>query len=294
MSEETKELQPFEPINLKETASRLKPGLAKAPDFLFKWIGRIIHIDQINSLLEHLHGKSGQEALESACQWFNMKMNLHGPGVREIEELAKSGKPVMFVSNHPFGGPEGILLFSYLHKLFPESKMLVQSYLQALTPLKDVCVFNKKELHTLLQAAKERRSLLFYPAGYCSRELSNGEVFDYDWKRTFVKIAKTSEMPIVTFFTEGSLTKRMLNWTKFRKLFHIKASIETIFLPDEMLKRRNTVTDITAGHVIYPNQLDNSQTNDEWALRIRQYCHDLKTNENLIFDPLKASALPIA
>lgn len=292
--DEKDKVEQFKPLSVKEILTAAKPGLAeKIPGFVYRKIEKIIHIKDINELLERLQGLSGQETLDEICAYLNMSMNLHGPGLEVLEQYAKENRPVLFVSNHPFGGPEGILLFAYLHKLYPESKMLVQSYLSTVKPLRECCVFNRSKMRTLIDARDQGVPLLIYPAGYCSRILKNGQVFDYVWKQTFVKIAQKNNMPVFVFHTAGQMSKRTLRWTQFRKFFHIKASIETLYLPDEMLKRRNTLTDIMVSKPIMPECLTKDVIPSEWANRIRQYCFELKSDINLEFNPSEPATLTL-
>lgn len=148
-------------------------------------------------------------------------------------------------------------------------------------------------MSSIHQAVAEKRSLLFYPAGYCSRELSNGEIFDYIWKKTFVSIAKRENMPIVVVYTDGSLTKRILRMTKIRKLLHIKFSFETAFLPDEMFRMSGKTLHFHVSKPIDPSVFTSDVSDSEWALRLRQYCFALGKDLNTEFDPTLPATLPL-
>lgn len=286
-------IKPYHPIVVKELASGMYPKLAKfIPGFVYRYITKLLHLDHLNSFFERTHYGTGQQFLDATKEELNVELKLQGPGVEEMKNL--TDKPVMFASNHPYGGPEGIVAFSYIHRLFPRARILVQSLFKIIRPFSEVCVYNKKEVRSLYNAAEEKRPLFFYPAGYCSRQLSFGDVFDYEWKPGFIKFAKKNNMPIIVFYTDGRLSKRTLNWTQFRKRFHIKASIETIFLPDEMFRLTGKTITMTAGHVIDPEVLDNSVSDKEWAARLRQYCYELKTNPDAVFDPSKPAVLPLS
>ena len=186
-----------------------------------------------------------------------------------------------------------MVLFDWIHRNFPDCRLVAQSFLKFIKPLGKTCVYNKKEVRSLMNAVADKTSLLIYPAGYCSRKLSFGEVFDYDWKASFVKIAKKNNMPIAVFYTDGQLSPRMHSWTKFRRIFHIKTSFETMFLVDEMFKLKGSTLRIVLGDVIDPNKLDDSISKEEWAARIRQYCYELRKNPKLKFDYTKEATLSL-
>lgn len=285
-------IAPYQPIDLTELANKFVPKLSnKMPKFVYRYLAKILHLEELNAFFGKNHYCTGQQWLDKVREHLNVTIDFNGPGVEYIDKL--TDQPVMFASNHPYGGPEGAVLFSVLHAKYPRARLLTQSFLKFLRPFSEVCVYNKKDIATLKQAVDEKRPLLYYPAGYCSRKLSFGDVFDYDWKRSFVKIAKQNNMPIIIIFTDGRMTKRTLRWTQFRKIFHIKASIETAFLPDEMFKLKNQTLKMTVAKPIYPDQLDDSVDLDEWAARLRQYCYELKSNPNAEFDPSKPATLPL-
>jgi len=285
-------IAPYEPLVLQDLATRFIPKLSnKIPKFVFNWLNKILHLDDVNRIAEATHYSTGQQFMDFVCKDQDWKLDFQGPGLNELKSL--TDKPVMFVSNHPYGGPEGIVAFRYIHRMFPRARLLIQSFLKFVRPFSEVCVFNKGNLHTLKKAVEEHRPLFFYPAGYCSRKLSNGNVFDYEWKSTFIKLAIKNNMPISVSFTEGSLSKRTLRITQIRKFFHIKSSIETALLPDEMFKLKGSTLKMTAGHIIDPKVFDSSVDIDEWAARVRQYCWELKTNPQAVFDPSKPATLTL-
>ncbi len=184
-------------------------------------------------------------------------------------------------------------LFGKIIPHFPECKLITQSVLKFIKPIESSCVFNKKDVRSLKEAINEKRSLLIYPAGFCSRKLSFKDVFDYEWKPSFVKIAKKNNMPIQIFFTDGQLTARMHRWTKFRQIFHIKMTIETMYPVDEMFRMKGKTLRIVVGDTIDPARLDDSVSNIEWAARLRQYCYELKSNPMAKFDYSKPATLPL-
>jgi len=282
----------YEPIEIKKLATRFSPKLAKMiPGFVIRKLEKILHVKEINDFLGPHVNDSGQEFLENLSKRLGVTLELRGAGAKQMEEMA--GQSVMFACNHPYGGPEAMLLFSWIHKYYPTSKLLTQSFLKFIKSLQNICVFNKGDLRTLKQAVADKIPLLFFPAGFCSRALSFGEVFDYEWKSSFVKIAKQNNMPIFIIFADGQMSDRTLRWTNFRKLIHSKITFETIFLPDEMLLLDGKTIHYTVGSVIMPDSLPKDVPDSEIAARLRQYCHELKTNPNAVFDPNLLATLPL-
>ncbi len=291
--EEGKKDEAFQPINIKALATRVNPKLGKLiPKFLYRKFEKILHVKEINVFLEKHSDDDPQVFLDAVVEFLDIKLEFESKDKLESVEALK-GQSVMFVSNHPYGGPEAMVLFDWIHRNFPDCRLVAQSFLKLLKPLGKTCVYNKKEVRTLMNAVSDKSSLLIYPAGYCSRELSFGEVFDYDWKSSFIKIARKNNMPIAVFYTDGQLSSRMHRWTKFRRFFNIKTSIETMFLVDEMFKLKGKTMKIVVGDVIDSNKLDENISKEEWAARIRQYCYELRKNPTLNFDYNKEATLPL-
>lgn len=285
-------IPPYHPIDLRELASHFAPKVKPfIPGFVYNHYNKLLHLDDFNPVFDTLHGGTGQNFLTSVKNYLDLHLLLDGPGAEEMKRL--TDKPVMFASNHPYGGPEGILVFEYLHRLFPRGRILVQSFLKFIRPFSEVCVYNKKDIDSLNKAADERRPLYYYPAGYCSRRLKSGEVFDYDWKSSFVRIAKKNNMPIIIMYVHGQLSKRTLRLTSLRTALGIKFSIESMYLPEEVFRTEGQTIRVTCSRVIDPAVLTGDVEPREWAARLREYCHTLKTDPEAYFDPKKPATLPV-
>ena len=286
------ETEAYKPINIPDLAYRVSPALGKIiPGFLYRYFEKLLHVDEINTFIRKHYEECAQDFLDAAVEFFNLKIALEGDALLKLESLA--GKQVMIVSNHPCGGPEAIAFLDIVHSIFPDIKLLAQGFLKFIKPMQQCCVYNKKEVRSLSNALDAGNSLLIYPAGYCSRKLSFGEVFDFEWKQSFVKIAKKYKMPIVVFHTDGTLGKRMSRWYNFRKFFKIKTSVETVFLVDEMFRMRGKTLTMTAGEIIDTAKLTDDVSNEEWAARLRQYCHELGNNSKACFDYYLPATLPL-
>lgn len=283
------EIKEYEPIDLRTLAIKAMPSFGKLiPRFLFRKIGKILHLDEINGFLGQTYNLPPEEFLSRAKEFLNINLQIEGYG--KIEAL--KGQGVMFVSNHPYGGPEALILMEKLIRDFPDVKLLAQSLFSFIRPMKGCCVYNHGELKTLQTAAREGVSMLFYPAGFCSRRLGNGEIFDYDWKSTFFSIARRNNFPIVPIYVDGSLSPRIHRLTAFRKFFHIKFTFETLYLVDEMFRLRNQTLRMTVGDPILPDCFDTELSRDDCSARIRQYCHDLRTDIHARFDSTAVPTLP--
>ncbi|MCR4676320.1 MAG: hypothetical protein K5634_03720 [Sphaerochaetaceae bacterium] len=281
----------YQDIDVRALVSGMNPKLAKRiPGFVYRYAEKILHVDELNEHFRRTNDFTAEEFLDATVERLDIRIDMDKESLEELEK--NRGRRVMVVSNHPFGGPEAMGLMSILIKIFPDIKLVAQSYLKIIKPLRSCCVFNKKEVRTLCDHVEEKKSVLIYPAGFCSRILSNGEIFDYRWKSSFLKIAKKLGMPVIVVHTYGQLSKRIFRWTKFRKIFGIKVGIESAFLSDEMFKRVGETLKMRVAKTIEPEVFDDRYTLDEWSQKLRQFCFNLRDNPKEEFDPNIALTLP--
>jgi hypothetical protein len=287
-----KSSKPYQPIDLPSLAKKVNPKLARLiPRFMYRKLEKLLHVEELNEFFEAHHDDDTQTFLDAVVSYLDFEIVIDGQGIEALTAL--EGEPVIFASNHPYGGPEAMVLFSIVHRLFPDAKLVAQSFLKFIKPVEKACVFNKREVKTLMEAANNRNSLIFYPAGYCSRVLSNGEIFDYGWQSSFVRIARRKRMPILIVYTDGQLSRKVHWWTRLRKLLNIRLSIETIFLVDEMFKLKGKTLRMVIGSTITPEMIDSSKMSDRlFSDKLRQYCYELRKDSRLIFDPNIQPTLP--
>lgn len=294
MSEETVAVQPetYTPIDIRLLANKVSPVLGRlVPGFLYRHFEKLLHLEDLNQFFEAHFNDTPEQFLDAVVEHLDIRVKVEGKGEVYLDSLVDQ-KP-MFASNHPYGGPEAMVLFNILIRRFPDCRLVAQSFLKFIKPVASSCVFNKKDVRSLMEAIDQKRPLLIYPAGFCSRRLSFKDVFDYEWKHSFVKIARRNNMPIQVFYTSGQLSNRMHRWTRFRKIFHIKFTIETMYLVDEMYKMRGKELRIVVGDTIDPAKMNPKVSHHEYAARIRQYCYELKNNPNATFDYEKPATLPL-
>ncbi|MFA7116359.1 MAG: glycerol acyltransferase [Bacteroidales bacterium] len=235
----------------------------------------ILHQDTINVMLKKNKGYTGYEFTTHILEELNVQFRIHSK--TELD----SNKSYLFVSNHPLGGLDGLIFISYLGKKFGNIKAPANDLLISIKELKDVFVpinkygkMNFTNANTLNNAFNSGSQFLFFPAGLCSR-LIKGEIKDLRWKNTFVKKAVEYKRDIVPMYFSGKNSMFFYRVAKLRKFFKIKFNIETIFLPNEMFKQKNTIFDIYIGNPIPYSTINKDYSYNEWTHIIRNKCYDL-------------------
>ena len=98
-------------IDLEKVIASKNPKLLKIlPRFLLRYLKRIIHEDDINRALNEFGHKQNDEFIEEVLKMLGVTFTIEG-----LEKL-DSNQRYLFVSNHPLGGLDGMILMLALNK----------------------------------------------------------------------------------------------------------------------------------------------------------------------------------
>ena len=264
-------------IDIENVLKSKSEKLAKrVPRFVINYLKRIIHQDEINELLLKNKDYEGVDFATHILEDLNVSFRVHSHFVPE------SGKKYIFVSNHPLGGLDGMILISYLGSQFGDIRFMVNDLLMFIKPLAPVFVpINKfgKMRHdnsdTFLRTFASDKQILYFPAGLCSR-LIKGEVTDLEWKKTFVTKSLEFGRDIVPMHFSGENSKFFYRLANVRKKLGIKFNVEMIYLPNEMFKQKNTTFDLYIGDPIPYTSLTKEHSHKEWCQIIREKSYETR------------------
>ncbi|HIT48810.1 MAG TPA: 1-acyl-sn-glycerol-3-phosphate acyltransferase [Candidatus Coprenecus stercoripullorum] len=262
-------------VDVEKVVAGKNPALAgRIPKFVFNYLKRLIHQDEINALLEKNGGYEGVEFASHILGDMGITYNVH-----YSSPIDRNGRYI-FVSNHPLGGLDGMVLIACLGKEFGNVRFMVNDLLMYLSPFRNVFVpINKYGRMSPGNAAAIQDTfmsdaqILYFPAGLCSRKI-NGRITDLEWKKTFVTKAVESRRDIVPMFFSGCNSARFYRIANLRKKLGIKFNAEMILLPDEMFRQRNTSFDLYIGEPIPHGSLTAEHTHKGWCEIIRNKCYD--------------------
>ncbi len=262
---------------------------AKVPDFLIRYLERITHVKEMNAFLRKYPDLCGYEFMDRVIhEELGCSASIEG-----TEHIPTDGRPVIFVSNHPLGGLDGMIIAEMIHESRQQSavsrqlKVIVNELLMFMEPIADLWApVNKVGQLSKEQAVAQQRmwesgtDVLTFPAGACSRlQRIDGrwQIQDLEWKKNFVQRAREYQRDIVPIYFEGRNSRFFYALAWLRKLLHIKLNIEMLYLVDEMYGAHGKHFRV---HVMPPipyTTLDNSRTPLQWAQHIKQqiYHHRL-------------------
>lgn len=266
-------------INVENILKTKAPSLyKKMPRFLVRYFTKVLHQDEVNSDLQKISDLVGVPKFHKHLEINNIQIDYHGK-----ENVPSDGR-FIFVSNHPFGGPDGIMIVSAVGKMFPKTKLMVNDLLMYLPDIEDVFIpinrfgRNKHEyVDTLEKSMNSDYQIIIFPAGLVSRKIK-GKIVDLEWKKSFVSYAKRYQRDIIPVFISGQNSNFFYNLANWRKRLGVKVNIEQLYLVDELYKHKNESVSMYFGKPIKYTDLTKDKTDAEWAEKIKQIAYSLKNN----------------
>jgi putative hemolysin len=276
--------KPFQ-IDIDKVISTKSPRLAKwIPSFVMKWIKKTLHQDEMNEFIAGSVGIKDTAFAARTLAYMGAKSSSIGS-----ENIPSTGGAIV-ASNHPLGGLDGMSLLIEANKVRKDLRFIVNDLLTMLpnfetvfVPVNKLGATAKLSLQKIEQTYSEKRLILIFPAGLCSRK-QHGEIKDLEWQKSFVARAIRYGYPIVPSFIKGENSKRFYNLANLRKLLGIKVNIEMFFLPDEMYRQKGKSVSVTFGKPIPASVFDKRHTPHDWAQLVKSFVYELESNPNSDFE----------
>lgn len=179
-------------IEVREVIRKKSPKLAKwIPSFLLKYLERTIHEDDINDIMTRFAHLQGLDFVDALIKDLGVHVELRGA------ENIPTHESVIFASNHPLGGLDGIAFMHAIGQYRKDVKFLVNDILMNVGNLQPLFIpvnklggQGKSGIAAIEQAYASDTALLVFPAGLVSRKQSDGRIEDLEWKKSFINKAK--------------------------------------------------------------------------------------------------------
>ena len=260
-----------------------KAPKAHVPEFILRYLERITHIKEMNAFLRrHPDARDYEFIRLTVSEELGCTASIDG-----IENIPTDDRPVIFVSNHPLGGLDGMIIARMIHEHRPRSlKVIVNELLMFMEPIANLWAPVNKVGHLTKEQALEQQRMwesesdvLSFPAGACSRlQRIDGkwQIRDLEWQKNFIQRAKEYKRDIVPIYFEGRNSRFFYALALIRKWLHIKLNIEMLYLVDEMYGAHGKHFRV---HVLPPipyTTFDTSHTPKEWAQEVKLNVESLK------------------
>ncbi len=219
---------------------------------LAKFIMYVLRFNKLNKIYEQIADKEGIEFIDELIEILEINFEFDKA---ELKKIPKTG-PIILVSNHPFGGLDGILLIKILSMVREDVKVMANFLLKKIDPISQFFldanpVNGRKEVTPgfgeMKQAMKHLKgdgALCIFPAGEVACYNEFNKVTDRQWQYPLLKLIKRSKVPVVPVHFCG----------KNSRLFHffgrIHPNLQSVKLPSEFLNKKNKAVKVRIGSAI--------------------------------------------
>lgn len=265
--------------------------LKKLPGFVVSLLKRIIHEDEINTILNNLNTRKGVDFHNAVIEYMNLSVEIEG-----LENLPSDGR-CFFIANHPFGVADGLILTKTVLDAYGDFRGIGNDafrYIPNLTPY--IAVVNaygttsRSYLEELEKLFAADIPVTHFPAGEVSRRYK-GRIQDREWRKSVITRAVVHHRDIVPFYFHGANSRLFYSVFTVRKLLGIQLNLELALLPHEFFNKRNKKLKVTIGKPISWQEFDNRHSHQEWADLLKNHVYSLKNNASLSFslqEPVQA------
>lgn len=221
---------------------------------------RLFAIEKVNDLYERSCEYVGAEFAEHILDDLGVEYLIGHPD--HLDNLPEGA--FITISNHPYGGIDGIMLIDLLAHKRPDFKVMVNQFLSKVEALKDHFIFVvpkmgrkspdpklvMKSIRETLLRLKKGHPVGLFPAGAVSMfQFHTMRVRDRKWQEGVLKIIKHANVPIlpIRFYNGNSILFYFLGIIDWR--------IRTIRMPFELFNKYHRPHRIGIGQMILPEKL---------------------------------------
>lgn len=245
-----------------------------------KILMHICGLNKTNRIHARLRQYDGHDFTEHFLKYLNISCNV---SQKQLENIPKEGG-FTIVSNHPFGGIEGIMLYDLIYKIRPDFKMMANFLLSKIPNLAPIFLpvnpfTDNPSLKSSVAGVKgavmhlsEGKGLGIFPAGEVSRFHGNSYPEDIAWSTSIAKMIQHSNLPVVPVYIEG----RNSRWFYF--VDKINNLLGTMRLPWELYNKKNKTITIQIGKPISPADMAQFENPKQLAAYLRSRSYALEGN----------------
>lgn len=258
-------------LDVEEILTHKMPN-KRLPSFIINYLKKIIHQEELNRFFEQTKGAEGLDFMEAAI-YKHLQADADFEG---LENLPPADGKYIFVSNHPLGGLDSIIIGLMLGRHYDgKVKFYANDILMFLEPMKDMFIpINKtgqqsrENLQIINDFYLSDNHLITFPAGTCSRKIK-GKITDLEWKKNFVVKALEHQRDVVPIYFEGKNSNFFYNLSNIRTKLGLP-NIEMLYLVREMHKQRGNHFTVKVGKTIPYQTFSKEKRPIEWAAWVRE------------------------
>ena len=237
-------------------------------------------LGEINRLFDGAADYQGREFADHLLENMNVTFGLDP---EQLNNIPKTGGFIV-VSNHPFGGIEGVMLYSLIAKVRPDIKLMANFILSHIPNLKEaffaVNPFSSNPewkssvagIKGAIEHVANGNGLGIFPAGEVSRYHGHDYPEDLPWSNSVARIIKQSKVPVVPVYWHGRNSKT------FYFLDKIHNMLGTARLMRELANKHDTCIPVVIGKPIPANEIAEYEQPRSLAAYLRARTYALEAN----------------
>jgi len=213
----------------------------------------VLRINKLNKLYDEISHLRGMDFIDALIEKLQLEYEVND---EELKQIPREGAFIT-VSNHPFGGIDGMLLVKVISRVRPDIKVMSNFVLNKIEPVSEYMLpvnpfERRKEARSSLLGVKlaleqlQKGGVLgIFPAGEVSSyNEDNYGISDREWQYPAMKMIKKAEVPVVPVYFQGS------NSRIFHILGLIHPSLRTVRLPAEVFNKKHKTIRIRIGNPV--------------------------------------------
>ncbi len=221
-------------------------------EYFAKFLMQILRFNKINKIYGELSDQEGVAFVDGLIDLLEVNFEFDE---NELGRIPKEGG-IITVSNHPFGGLDGILLIKLMAMARGDAKVMANFLLKRIEPISDyflgVNPFESRKgasssvggIKMAYSHLRDGGALSIFPAGEVSSYDVDNNITDRQWQYSILKFIRKAEVPIVPIYFQGN------NSRLFHLIGKIHPMLRTIKLPSELLNKKNKTIKIRIGKPI--------------------------------------------
>ena len=239
-----------------------------------------LRLGKINRLFDGAADYQGREFANHLIENMGITIDV---SPEQLENIPKEGGFVL-VSNHPFGGIEGVMLLSAIAKVRPDFKLMANFILSYIPNLKE-CFFSvnpfeknpewKSSVNGIkgaIQHIAAGNGLGVFPAGEVSRYHGHDFPEDLLWSTSIARIIKNAGVPVIPVFWDGRNSKL------FYAVDKIHTMLGTARLTKERINKHDRCFNLQIGKPILPAEVALYESPKDLAAYLRSRSYALEAN----------------
>lgn len=269
-------------LTVKELESMAPVFRGGAGNAIARFLMKMLSVDKCNDLYDRNSALTGPGFARAVLKDIGVSYEIEN--MEELDNLPDG--PFITISNHPYGGIDGVILVDIFGHLDRNYKVMVNRFLGRVESLSEnfICVTPTGEKRTApteasiqgikdaMRHVRDGHPLGIFPSGAVSDlSIQDRCVRDREWQEPVIRLIRKLNVPVVPVtFLDG-------NSAFYYSLGLIDWKVRLLRLPSEVFNKRGTVIRVALGKPITPEQQAGYDDMNEFRSFLRSSVYDLKT-----------------